>query len=221
MYFMKKKYVMKISLKIILTLVILSALALFTTFLFTYTPPSQSYSPPLVPVAETSNSSQQKINTELDSDDLDTDQVDLPTHIKIPSIDIDAPFEYVGLTPEGAMDIPKSYANVGWFNLGPKPGENGSAVIAGHYSLIDNKPAVFDNLHKLKTDDKIYIEDEKGRNIIFVVRKIEIYDKDGDSSAIFSSNDKKAHLNLITCNGVWNNAENTFSKRLVVFTEKE
>jgi len=31
------------------------------------------------------------------------------------------------------MDLPKERANVAWFNLGPRPGENDSAVIAGHY----------------------------------------------------------------------------------------
>lgn len=145
----------------------------------------------------------------------------MPKRLKIPSINVDAPVEYVGLTSDGAMDVPKDIVNVGWFNLGPRPGGNGNAVIAGHYGTINNIPHVFDNLHNLHKDDKIYIEDEKGRNIIFVVREIQRYGKDQDSSGIFGSSDGKAHLNLITCTGVWNNTEKTFSERLVVFTDKE
>ena len=208
----------KILSKIILLLVILSGLTLFTTLLSHFTPPNSSQSDSLtsVPVAASSSSPQQIVNS-----DLDIDQVGLPTRLKIPSIDVDAPFEYVGLTPDGAMDVPKSYVNVGWFNLGQRPGEIGSAVIAGHFGGTNNIPLVFDNLHKLHKDDKIYIEDEKGRNIIFVVRKIQRYGKDDDSSGIFGSSDGKAHLNLITCAGVWNKAEKTFSERLVVFTDKE
>ncbi len=208
----------KILSKIILLLVILSGLVLFTTLLFYFIPQSSSQSDSLASVAVTSSSSspQQIVNS-----DLDIDRVGLPTLLKIPSINVDAPVEYVGLTQDGAMDVPKDTVNVGWFNLGLRPGENGSAVIAGHFGTINNIPHVFDNLHKLHKDDKIYIEDEKGRDIIFVVREIQRYGKDEDSSSIFSSSDGKAHLNLITCAGVWNKAEKTFSERLVVFTDKE
>ena len=215
---LKKFMQSKILTKIILLLVILSGLILFTTLLFYFTPPNSSQSDSLtsVPVIGSTISSQQIVNSV-----LDIDQVELPIRLKIPSINVDAPIEYVGLTPNGEMDTPKSYVNVGWFNLGQRPGENGSAVITGHYSLINNKPGVFDNLHKLRKDDKIYIIDEKGKNIIFVVRKIQRYGKNDNSSGIFDSNDGKAHLNIITCVGVWNKAEETFSERLVVFTDKE
>jgi hypothetical protein len=73
----------------------------------------------------------------------------LPVRLKIPSINVDAPIEYVGLTSDGAMDVPKGHVKVAWFNLGPSPGEIGSSVIAGHYGWKNNIPAVFDNLHKL------------------------------------------------------------------------
>ena len=147
--------------------------------------------------------------------------VELPVRLKIPSINVDALVEYVGLTSDGAMDVPKGPDNVAWFNLGPRPGENGSAVIAGHYGWKNNIPAVFDNLHKLRKGDKIYIEDEKGAKTVFVVREIQIYDKNVDASLVFGSSDGKAHLNLITCTGVWNKAEKTRSDRLIVFTDKE
>ena len=147
--------------------------------------------------------------------------VELPVRLKIPSINIDAPVEYVGLTSDGAMDVPKSPDDVAWFNLGPRPRENGSAVIAGHKGWKNNIPAVFDNLHKLRKGDKISVEDEKGVITTFVVREIRIYGKDEVVSDVFGSNDGKSHLNLITCTGVWNKAEKAFSERLIVFTDKE
>ncbi|PIZ82226.1 MAG: class F sortase, partial [Parcubacteria group bacterium CG_4_10_14_0_2_um_filter_41_6] len=42
-----------------------------------------------------------------------------------------------------------------------------------------------------------------------------------DVPEVFNSSDGKAHLNLITCTGVWNKEDNAFSERLVVFTDKE
>lgn len=235
-----------LSKRILLPLVILSGLTLFTSLLFYFIPQSssQSGSIPLTANAathkKTVNSglvtsqvglptllkiSSLNVDTPIDyvglTSNLANDQAGLPKRLKISSINVDAPIEYVGLTPDGAMDVPKDIVNVGWFNLGPRPGGNGSAVIAGHYGTTNNIPHVFDNLHNLHKDDKIYIEDEGGKNIIFVVREIQKYGKNQDSSGIFGSSDGKAHLNLITCTGVWNQAEKTFSERLVVFTDKE
>ncbi|EKD23795.1 MAG: peptidase C60 sortase A and B [uncultured bacterium] len=145
----------------------------------------------------------------------------LPMRLKIPAINVDAPVEYVGLTPQGAMDAPKEAANGAWFKLGPRPGTTGSAVIAGHYGWKNNLPAVFDNLHMLVKGDKISIEDEKGQVITFVIREIKSYDQYADATDVFESTDGKAHLNLVTCQGIWNKGKQSYSKRLVVFTDRE
>ena len=147
--------------------------------------------------------------------------VGLPVRLKIPVIKVDSTIIPVGLTPDGAMDAPKDPAEVAWFNLGARPGENGTAVIDGHYDWINNMSAVFDNLHKLRKDDKIFVEDEKGAIYTFVVREIRIYNKDAEASDVFISNDSSSHLNLITCTGSWEKTEKTFSERLIIFTDKE
>lgn len=149
------------------------------------------------------------------------DQTDsgLPIRLKIPKIKLDSSVKYVGLTPDGAMDVPKNPADAGWFNLGPRPGDNGAAVIDGHFGF--KKGSVFDNLYKLGKGDKIYVEDEKGTIITFVVHEILRYDPKADASAVFGLSDDKSHLNLITCEGIWNKVTKNYSQRLVVFTDKE
>lgn len=144
----------------------------------------------------------------------------LPIHIKIPKINIDSDIQYVGLTTEGTMDVPKGPNDIGWFDLGTKPGEIGSAVIAGHSGWKDNIPAAFDDLGKLEKGDKIYVENKKGEIITFVVRESRIYDPEADATNVFSSSDGKAHLNLITCVGTWDIVKKSRSNRLVVFTDK-
>jgi len=147
--------------------------------------------------------------------------VDLPVALKIPSINVDAPVEYVGLMPNGAMDVPKSPDKVAWFNLGSRPGEAGNAVIAGHYGWKNNRVAVFDDLHKLRMGDTILVEDKKGVVSTFVVRETRTYGKDEAVPNVFGSSDGEAHLNLITCIGDWDNTEKTYAERLVVFTDKQ
>ncbi|NDK19894.1 class F sortase [Candidatus Gracilibacteria bacterium] len=146
----------------------------------------------------------------------------LPVRLKIPKISINTIIEQVGLTQEGAMDIPKGLNNVGWFDLGPRPGENGSAVIDGHYGVWKNgKGTIFNNLYKLRVGDKLFIEDENGKVITFVVRKTQIYKQDSNASEVFISNDGKAHLNLVTCQGIWNKKTKSYPNRLVIFSDKE
>lgn len=144
-----------------------------------------------------------------------------PIRLKIPVINVDAVVEYVGLTPDGAMDSPVGPAPVGLYNLGPRPGESGSAVIDGHSGWKGGKPAVFDNLYKIKIGDKVSVESNTGVTTTFVVKKISKFNPNADATNVFISTDGKSHLNLITCTGFWNNILKSHSSRLVVFTDKE
>ena len=123
----------------------------------------------------------------------------------------------MGLTSTGAMQSPGTNEDTGWYSLGTRPGNVGSAVIAGHLGLKND--AVFGKLHLLAIGDTISIVDNQKSKANFVVRNLKTYDKDSDTVEIFNSKDG-AHLNLITCNGDWDSAQDTYEKRLVVFTEK-
>jgi LPXTG-site transpeptidase (sortase) family protein len=109
---------------------------------------------------------------------------------------------------------------VGLYSLWPFPWEEGSAVIDGHFGWINKNPAVFNNLFKLQKWDEIYFLDKKGDIITFIVNKIKIYNQNDATTDIFNSNDWKAHLNIITCEGVWNKTKKSYTNRLVVFSDK-
>ncbi len=145
----------------------------------------------------------------------------LPSRLTIPKIGVDTMIESVGLTPGGAMGVPTEAQNAAWFNLGPHPGQNGNAVIDGHLNWTHGTAAVFDNLYKLRPGDKLSVEDEEGRTTTFVVREFRIYDQNQDASDVFGLGDGQAHLNLITCEGLWNKVERSYPNRLVVFTDRE
>jgi|GEM_PF-675645 LPXTG-site transpeptidase (sortase) family protein len=141
----------------------------------------------------------------------------LPARLKIPTINVNALIESVGLTPDGSLDVPKDFVNTAWYNLGPRPGANGAAVIDGH---IGWKNSVFNNLSSLHKGDKLYVEDENGATVTFVVREFRTYGENDDAANIFGASDGKAHLNLITCFGVWNKVTKSYPSRLVIFTDK-
>lgn len=152
---------------------------------------------------------------------LPASPVGRPMRLKIPKINVDAVVEQVGVALDGTMDVPKGPSDVAWFKFGPRPGEQGSAVIAGHYGWKNNTPAAFDAVSSMQKGDKIYVEDDTGETVAFVVRESRLYNPKADASNIFDSSDGKAHLNLITCEGVWDASSKSYSKRLVVFTDKE
>lgn len=145
----------------------------------------------------------------------------LPVRLKIPVIAVDAAVEYVGLTADGAMDVPTNPDHVAWYQLGPRSGENGNTVMAGHYGTWKNgQGSVFDQLHTLQTGDIIYVEDDGGVVTEFVMRDSRSYDPNADATDVFIANDGLPHLNLVTCEGDWDPVTQNYSKRLVIFADK-
>ena len=143
----------------------------------------------------------------------------LPVRLKIPAIGVDSAIEDALITPDGRMDVPSGSVDVAWFALGPHPGQVGSAVIGGHFGIQNGKKFVFYDLDKLVVGDKIYVLDDNANTITFQVKRIQLFDRNGDATTVFSSSDGIAHLNLITCEGVWNQINGSYPERRVVFTD--
>jgi LPXTG-site transpeptidase (sortase) family protein len=143
----------------------------------------------------------------------------LPVRLQIPLIGVDSAIEDAVITPEGRMDVPAGTENVAWFALGPSPGQVGSAVIGGHFGINHGVKFVFYDLDKLRVGDKVYIVDDENNTLAFIVRAISSFDRNADATAVFSSHDNVAHLNLITCEGTWNQVDGAYPQRLVVFTD--
>jgi len=142
-----------------------------------------------------------------------------PILLVIASINVSAVIKPVGLTSAGDMDIDENPEELAWYQYGPMPGEEGSSVIAGHYGWKDGVPSVFNDLSKLVKGDEVIVSGKDGVPQKFVVSHSAQYKPEQDATDVFRSDDGKAHLNLITCQGSWNNSANTYSERLVVFTD--
>ena len=81
-----------------------------------------------------------------------------PTRIRIPSLDIEAKIHSVGLDDNGAIAAPsmRDADEVGWYEEGPTPGQDGPAVIVGH--VDDTRgPAVFHRLASVRPGTRVEI----------------------------------------------------------------
>jgi LPXTG-site transpeptidase (sortase) family protein len=146
--------------------------------------------------------------------------VTFPVKLSIEKIGVYASVEPVGVLDNNAMAVPSTKDDVGWYKFGPNPGDQGSAVFAGHVNWTGGQDAVFTSLNKLETGDVVKVLDNLGVVNNFVVTHKKDYSLDGNTNEVFSSSDGIKRLNLITCDGEWDPALKTHTERLVVFTEK-
>ena len=142
-----------------------------------------------------------------------------PSRLIIPSIQVDSAVQLVGKTKGGKMAVPNNFTDVGWYKLGFFPGTEGNAVIAGHLDDGKGAPAVFGSLNKLEIGDHVYVVNKKGQKLDFLVTGMSLYDYDNAPLESIFGTSSKAHLNLITCDGVWDATKKVYDKRLIVFTD--
>ena len=133
----------------------------------------------------------------------------------IEKIGVDAPIERVGLDPTHAMASPSSLADVGWFEHGPSPGQPGDAVIDGHYGLPSN-PAVFRNLRELAPGDALLVIWPDGRQVRFRVTSSVVIARNAPAPPGLFGAGGASRLSLITCAGAWDQANATYTQRLIV-----
>jgi len=143
-----------------------------------------------------------------------------PVRLIIPTLAINAPVEGVGTQPNANLATPTQdpWQDVGWYNLGPHPGERGSAVIDGHLDRPGGFPAVFWYLRDLHVGDEVQVKNTSGKTVSFQVTRIELYaPQDAPIQDIFG-NWGGTYLNLITCAGDWIPNQHQTNLRLVVYT---
>ncbi len=143
-----------------------------------------------------------------------------PVRVRIPVIGVDAAVEQVATTPDGAMDVPKDFANTAWYTPNPRPGELGNAVIAGHVDSASGT-AVFWDLRKLHAGDEIRVVGDDNVERRFVVRGWETYAYNSFPLDRVFGTTSDAHLNLITCdqNSGFNSNTKEYAGNLVVYAD--
>jgi sortase (surface protein transpeptidase) len=104
----------------------------------------------------------------------------------------------------------------GWYTGGPRPGEVGSAIIAGH---IDSYlgPGVFFRLRLLRPGDLVYIREADGSMVVFRVYAERAYLKDRFPTAKVYGPTVAPELHLITCGGAFDYGTRQYRSNIVVY----
>ena len=149
-----------------------------------------------------------------------TPRVGAPLRFIITRINVNAPIEDVGITAQGDLATPTKnpWDGVGWYSNGPRPGEEGSAVINGHLDRPGGYPGVFWNLRDLRAGDEVLIVNALGKTLHFRVTRIASNPpQEAPVQEIFGTTGG-IYLNLITCAGTWIPEQHQTTLRLVVYT---
>lgn len=151
---------------------------------------------------------------------IPTSTVAVPVRLIIPRIGVNARVENVGITTTGDLATPQQnpWDGVGWYSNGPRPGEEGSAVINGHLDRPGGYPAAFWNLRYLQAGDTLMVVNAQEKTMHFHVLRIASYSPQAAPVQDIFGMTGGIYLNLITCAGTWIPSQHQTTLRLVVYT---
>lgn len=139
-----------------------------------------------------------------------------PTGLDIPAIDVHVTsITDLELDEHGALEIPPDAAAVGWYPLGPAPGEVGPAVLTAHVNW-KGAPGTFARLHELKAGDQISVPRADGTTALFVVYAVDQYPKAQFPTDQVYGDTAEPVLRLITCGGELDRAAHSYRDNIVV-----
>ena len=147
---------------------------------------------------------------------IDDGQVADPVGIRIPSIGVDAPVVPLGVDEAGALEVPVDFADTGWWQGGPEPGERGPAVVVGHVDSFEG-PAVFFDLGQVQRGDRIIIDRADGTSAVFAVRSSMAPSKDRFPTTAVYGPTTRPELRLITCHG--DLVDGSYDHNLIIFAD--
>lgn len=142
-----------------------------------------------------------------------------PVGLRISSLDVVAQVNSVGLEDDGSMEIPDDILDVGWYDLGPRPGEAGSAVLAGHVDGFPARAGAFYSLRDIEIGSRITVDFDDGTSSEWVAIGVKLYEKQELPVEELFRDVGPTSLALITCGGAFDQAARSYEHNLVVIAE--
>jgi Sortase domain len=146
----------------------------------------------------------------------------LPISISIPAIGVSSRLLYVGLNPDGTIQVPPlddpPFTNeAAWYKYSPTPGQLGPSIIEGHVDSSDAGPSVFFRLGALEPGDLVYITLADRQVAVFRITGVRLYLKDQFPTSTVYGNTDYAGLRLITCGGSFDEQSRHYRSNVVAF----
>ncbi len=146
----------------------------------------------------------------------------LPISISIPAIGVRSRLLYVGLNPDGTIQVPPLNDppltnEAAWYKYSPTPGQVGPSIIEGHVDSLRGGPSVFFRLGGLKPGDLVYVTLADRQVAEFKITGVRLYPKDQFPTSTVYGNTDYAALRLITCGGSFDEQSRRYRSNVVAF----
>lgn len=142
-----------------------------------------------------------------------------PARVTIPAIDVESELLHLGITADGAAEVPAVHDLAGWFSGGGRPGWIGPTVLLGHVDSTDG-PAVFYRLRDVRPGDVVEVTTAGGTVARYAVERTEQVAKDEfPTFAVFGASPDDV-LRLVTCAGEFDRGERSYTDNLVVHARR-
>jgi hypothetical protein len=120
----------------------------------------------------------------------------------------------LGVDAAGALEVPATAQEAGWWEDGPRPGEPGAAVVVGHVDL-DGQPGIFSGLARARAGALIVVG-AGAETVRFRVVSVERFPKKAFPSDVVYRPTAEAELRLITCGGRFDRSTGHYEDNVVV-----
>jgi sortase family protein len=137
-----------------------------------------------------------------------------PERLAIGALDLKAPVDPVGVTGDGALDVPDDPDRLGWWIGSALPGDRtGTVLIAGHVDTARDGPGALYRLESLRIGSRIDVR-AGDRTVAYRVTARRSYAKTRLPQSLFRR-DATAQLALVTCGGAFR--DGTYDHNVVVY----
>ena len=143
--------------------------------------------------------------------------VPAPVSLTIPAIGVHTKLTRLGITAKGTLQVPTITSVAGWYTGSPRPGEVGSAVIAGHIDSYSG-PGIFYRLSDMQPGERIYVRRANRSLAVFRVYAVRQYPKDHFPTGKVYGPAPDAELHLITCGGTFDYTTHSYLSNTVVYS---
>jgi LPXTG-site transpeptidase (sortase) family protein len=137
----------------------------------------------------------------------------------VPALGLDAAVDAVGVEPDGQMTVPAEVDRVGWYRFGPTPGDEGSAVIAGHVDSRTQGLGAMAPLREATVGDEVLVTNAAGTATRWRIVSREVISKQVLPLDRLFTRDGPPRLTLITCGGPFLPEFQSYRDNVVVVAE--
>jgi len=140
-----------------------------------------------------------------------------PVAVAIPAIAVASDLQPLHRAADGTIEVPE-WHHAGWWAEGPKPGQPGPAVILGHVDSASGRD-VFYRLDELQPGDDVIVTLADGREVRFVIRRLEHHPKSSFPSEAVYAPSLHPGLRLVTCGGSFDRSTRHYRDNVIAFAD--